>query len=124
MQQFFDVPFYYISSLDKIFPPRGGITGNFDYGWGNGYAIIRQRSYIYGIKDEELYVDIHGGITFAGSRPENFVEAYPKAHYAIGFDTAHSGDNLKNWSKERVEAEAKELAKQALRLGYPELFKN
>lgn len=98
-----------------------------DYGWGNGYVIILKDHPYWGLHDDELpYINVHNGITFADTvnrffdclHPErekelkDMVQSLPleyKSGWVLGFDTMYLNDNLKNWSKERVEEETKKL---------------
>ena len=88
----------------------------FDFGWGNGYVILPKGHKYHGIDYNDIPVDIHGGLTY--SRDIEYfstdkVEAESGA-WVIGFDTAHHGDTLAKWPKERVQEEANKLLKQML----------
>lgn len=88
-------------------------------GWGNGYVIIPKEHALHGKHYDEIndYINVHGGLTFSDPASdllgdweevdENDIEGW-----IIGFDTAHYGDTLEYWTKERVEEETKNLLKQ------------
>ena len=109
-------------------------TTAFDYttlkkGWGNGYVIIDFSHPYFGLTEWDAYgqknqiirgpLNVHGGITF-----EQLVDRHdwiPRSHWTLGFDTAHSGDTLETWPKERVELETKELFCQLMEIEMGEL---
>lgn len=82
----------------------------YNYGWGNGYVKVVEgnRYYDKDYNDIDLYP--HGGVTFSGfiDNTENF----PSTGFWIGFDTAHSGDDIKKWPKDMVIKETIKLFKQ------------
>ena len=89
----------------------------FRRGWGNGYIGLPKNHPWYNIPyndiNDILYKNkignIHGGITFAEKI---------KDYWVIGFDTAHSDNNIDTWNKEAVKEETIKLlniAKNVLR---------
>lgn len=74
-----------------------------DTGWGNGYVKLPKGHKYYGVHYDDIPVDVHGGLTYS-EEEDGF--------WVVGFDTAHGGDHSRNWTKERVEEETKNLAKQ------------
>lgn len=99
-----------------------------DIGWGNGYAIIPKGFPGFGMDYDEIHskFDIYapGGLTFSGSGEEVASRGWSeldekfrnKNYWIVGFDTAHYGDTLAMWPKERVEKYAAELAFQFFEL--------
>jgi hypothetical protein len=73
-------------------------------GWGNGYIVIHKDLLdLHDIKSiKNLYV--HCGFTY-----ENDSHYGDNNFYVFGFDTAHYGDTLKQWPKEKVEEETQRL---------------
>jgi hypothetical protein len=59
----------------------------------------------------DLLIDIHGGITFAEkcSYLKDPPKRIPKNYWVFGFDTAHAGDHMFNWTKENVQKETKKF---------------
>lgn len=85
------------------------------HGWGNGYAIIPPGHPAHGKSYDDINVDVHGGLTFAESTEDEWhhlPEGTPKDHWVVGFNTAHYGDTIEKWPKERVEAETRRLVEQ------------
>lgn len=84
-------------------------------GWGNGYVVLDKDHPFYGLHCDDIDVDVHGSLTFGKYIDQNFIDSWEGLlqkdldKYIIGFDTAHSGDTLENWSKENVEAETIDL---------------
>jgi hypothetical protein len=87
---------------------------NMDHGWGNGYVIIPPGHPAHGKHYDEIDVDVHGGLTLSGPAIdwEYIPEGTPEDHWIFGFDTAHYGDSLENWSEEAVKAETQRLVEQ------------
>ena len=81
---------------------------NIKHGWGNGYVVIPKGHPAYNINYDEIFVDVHGGLTFSNNVDSLNKEDFPELTnemtgcWVVGFDTAHFGDNLENWPKERV----------------------
>jgi hypothetical protein len=100
-----------------------------DFGWGNGYVIIKKDHQLWGSDYNSVSVNVHGGITFANSvhhfymmvngekepklkeQLENLPLKY-KGGWMFGFDTVHYGDSLEKWPHRRVRLEAEKLQKQ------------
>lgn len=83
-----------------------------EYGWGNGYAVIPEGHPLHGIYYDEIYVEVHGGLTFSHAADElGWPEILPehKGGWIIGFDCAHYGDTQSSWPKSLVEAEVERL---------------
>jgi hypothetical protein len=96
--------------------PRGFM----DFGWGNGYVLIPQGHLLHG-KDywDIINVDVHGGLTFSKLVDAEMVsiwglDAEDEGAWYVGFDTAHWGDNLSDWTKESVQAETDRLMEQLI----------
>lgn len=104
---------------------------HFDFGWGNGYVLLPYNHPFYGVHYDDISVSIHGGLTFSeyfdverfsewiGNREilgdvtrDNF-EKFSN-YWMIGFDTAHSGDDLESCSREFVLSETNDLLEQCL----------
>ena len=82
-----------------------------DSGWGCGYVVLPKSHKYYGV----VYPDIpvHGGITLSEhSDGLNWPEI--EEGWVLGFDTAHYGDTIDYWTRDRV---VKETIDLALRLG-------
>jgi hypothetical protein len=72
----------------------------------NGYISLPLGHPWYGKDYDELSeVSVHGGLTY--SKEED-------GRWVIGFDTAHTGDHLDNWNREKVTEEAERLLDQAV----------
>lgn len=80
-----------------------------NYGWGNGYVRIPEGHKYYNKIYDDIDVKVHGGLTFS----EHFEgsEIFSDGYW-VGFDTVHLGDNLRNWSREKVFDETVKLFKQ------------
>ena len=76
------------------------------HGWGNGYVRIVKGNPYYGLHYDDIPVSVHGGLTFAQHITDD--PFFPPGYW-VGFDTAHSGDSLNNWSKSRVYQETLHL---------------
>lgn len=88
------------------------------HGWGNGYIAIPKSSSWHGVNYNSIPVDVHGGLTWS-SLVSDFCDApddIDDDSWIIGFDTAHSGDNLDSCSKAYVEAETENLLNQMIEL--------
>ena len=102
-----------------------------DFGWGNGYVLLPYNHPLYGKDYNDLELYAHGGLTFSEYfNVQRFLEwikdlkidgdvtreNYEKFnnYWIIGFDTNHSGDNLKICPKSYVANEAYELLEQCL----------
>ena len=70
-------------------------------------------------------MNVHGGITFSEKVDEDMIN-HPKfgadlveedlGSWVIGFDTRHTGDNLKRWPRKKVELEVINLIRQVEKL--------
>ena len=78
------------------------------YGWGNGYVGVPPDHPWYGKTDPDVI--IHGGITYASSRPPG---NEPDGYWWVGFDTAHWRDNPNTCPKSYVEDQTNALYQQA-----------
>lgn len=90
-----------------------------DFGWGNGYVLIPENHPLHGKDYEEIDVIVHGGLTFSKLVDSGMIESWgldteDEGKWCVGFDTAHFGDTLSKWSKERVQTEADLLKEQLL----------
>lgn len=90
-----------------------------NHGWGNGYVVIFKGHPMYGkhYMDDEVLVDVHGGLTFSGCAndfPGTTEEM--KDGWVFGFDTAHYSDTMERWPKEAVERETENLKSQFIEL--------
>tara|TARA_R110000822_G_scaffold128813_6_gene264736 strand:+ start:1266 stop:1640 length:375 start_codon:yes stop_codon:yes gene_type:complete len=95
---------------------------NIKRGWGNGYVVIPKGHPAHNINYDEIFVDVHGGLTFSNNVDSLNKEDFPELTnemagcWVVGFDTAHFGDNLENWTKERVIDETNDLRLQLGRM--------
>jgi len=99
----------------KTFVKRNDWLQFTNHGWGNGYVIIPKGHPYHGKHYDDIPVNVHGGLTFSENAkdldwPE--LDKKDKEGWVVGFDTAHFGDSLSNWSKIEVAKETKKLAKQ------------
>ena len=91
--------------------------GFIDFGWGNGYVLIPKGHPLHGKSYHDIDVDIHYGLTFSELVDDKIIDLWKlnkedMGMWCVGFDTAHSGDNLSKWPKEAVQAEADNLLQQ------------
>lgn len=93
---------------DKTIPPFIFLRPNPVKGHGefNGYVSLPIGHPWYGKNyvDELYEVDVHYGLTYSEEEDGRWV---------IGFDTAHTDDELRNWDRENVRKEANRLLEQA-----------
>jgi len=96
-------------------------------GWGNGYVavppshLLYKKDYnrvFYLLEDTEYQISVHGGLTYSDFGDGDNA---PKDWWVFGFDTAHFGDYIDTWPKERVIEETKKLFWQLLELEWGEL---
>ncbi|MHC1572577.1 MAG: hypothetical protein ACXQTL_07525 [Methanosarcinales archaeon] len=80
----------------------------------NGYVVISNRHPYANMDEDEIPVDVHGGITF---------KERTKSGVVIGFDTAHLNDYVpkfgtgeRRWTLEDVIEETESLAQQLAEL--------
>lgn len=98
---------------------------DFDIGWGNGYVLIPKYHPFYNVSYDYInqYIDIHVGLTFSGLVDFDLIKDWEldqedEGKWCVGFDTAHYGDNILKWPKERVEEETEKLKQQLLFYSY------
>jgi len=97
-------------------------TMGMDFGWGNGYVAIPKGHSLYGKDYNEIHdlipsLDVNGGLTFSDTSDLFKSDDLPndiEGHWVVGFDTSHSWDTLKMWSRERVIEETERLKSQLL----------
>lgn len=89
------------------------------HGYANGYVAVPPTHLAYESDYEDVYADVHGGITYCGPM-SNFSNEQvtlldgeiPDYFWVFGFDTAHFGDNLDNCDYEYCVNEVTKLAEQ------------
>jgi len=95
------------------------ISSLMNHGFGNGYVVIPKGHKLNGLNHEDIDVDVHGGLTFS-ERAVNLEWEETKNlkpdDWIVGFDTAHYGDSLETWPKERVIEETEHLRNQLIAL--------
>ena len=95
------------SKENETIPPFSFLRPNPVKGYGefNGYVSLPVGHCWYGKDYDRLQeVDVHYGLTY--SKEEG-------GRWVIGFDTAHAGDHLDNWDRDKVRKEANRLLEQA-----------
>jgi hypothetical protein len=97
-------------------------------GFANGYVVIPKDHPLWGLDytaEEMESLNVHGGITFSEKVDEDMInhvlwgkdlEEEDLGSWLIGFDTRHSGDNLKRWPRKKVELEVINLIRQVEKL--------
>ena len=97
-------------------------------GFANGYVVIPKDHPLWGLEytaEEIESLNVHGGITFSEKVDEDMInhilwgkdlEDEDLGGWLIGFDTRHSGDNLKKWPRKKVEIEVINLIRQVEKL--------
>ncbi len=97
-------------------------------GFANGYVVIPKDHPLWGLDynaEEIESLNVHGGITFSDKVDEDMInhvlwgkdlEDEDLGSWLIGFDTRHSGDNLKRWPRKKVELEVINLIRQVEKL--------
>ena len=94
------------------------MPSKFRFGWGNGYVVIPQGHPAHGKDFTDIKVLVHGGLTFSVNADN--LQDWPslieedKGCWVVGFDTSHSGDNIKNCNKKYVLAQTENLRNQLL----------
>jgi hypothetical protein len=100
----------------------------YDGGFANGYVVIPKDHPLWGLDytaEEIESLNVHGGITFSEKVDEDMInhilwgkdfEEEDLGSWLIGFDTRHSGDNLKRWPRKKVELEVINLIRQVEKL--------
>lgn len=90
----------------------------FSCGEANGYVAVPPEHPFYGYDYDELNVDVHGGLTAAGTLKAYSMDdveiisgsdSIPHDWWIFGFDTMHFLDNRSTWPKSRVIAETLRL---------------
>jgi len=89
----------------------------FQFGWGNGYALIPRGHKLYGKDYDQIPVQAHGGLTFSRFLSGKAIKKFglSKRHlgkWMVGFDTCHFMDTPESCPKEYVIQEARDLAQQ------------
>jgi hypothetical protein len=89
------------------------------FGWGNGYVLIPKDHPLHGVDYDNIKVDVHGGLTFAGPITAQIVKDWEldpedEGKWCVGFDTAHYRDDILTWPKERVKQETERLKDQLM----------
>ena len=84
--------------------------GGTEKGWGNGYVALPRQHPLFGMDTIEINekvgdVFVHGGVTWA--RNSDHIVGWKEVQdmddmWVIGWDTAHFGDDMANYPKERV----------------------
>jgi hypothetical protein len=100
-----DLPFKLIENTWLTRYPNESIG----HGWGNGYVRIAEGHKYHGNTYDDIDVSVHGGLTFSEHITNN--DKWSDGFW-VGFDTAHSGDNLQKWPVDRVLEETMSLFKQ------------
>jgi hypothetical protein len=97
-------------------------------GFANGYVVIPKGHPLWGLDynaEEVESLNVHGGITFSEKIDKKMInhilwgkdlEDEDLGSWIIGFDTRHSGDNLKRWPQKKVELEVINLIRQVEKL--------
>ncbi len=88
-------------------------------GYANGYVAVPPGHPYYGVNEDNIPVDVHGGLTF-GAKADDFSfcpefiygDTIPDDWWVFGFDTLHWGDYKEYWSRERCIAETIRLKEQ------------
>lgn len=103
----------------------------FDFGWGQGYVLLPDIHPFYGVDYDDLYINIHGGLTFGKKfESDHFLEWIKDVeidgdvnvenfkdfdnYWIIGFDTGHYNDSLFNCPKSYVLSETNRLLDQCI----------
>ena len=82
-------------------------TSYFTFGWGCGYILLPEDHPFYKVDYDEIPITVHGGLTFGCIVSDRMQKNWKLkkediGKYCIGFDALHHGDNLENWSREKV----------------------
>lgn len=94
------------------------LDDSMERGWGNGYIAIPKSSSWHGMEYDDIPVDVHGGLTYAGlaSNASFKPDDIDDSDWIIGFDTCHFNDDEYSCDKEYVINETNELFKQMVKL--------
>ena len=104
---------YEIAGIPSPIMIKDSRWSDIERGWGNGYVKIIPSHKDYGKGYDDIDVSVHGGLTFSETILSG--DKWPEGHW-VGFDTAHSGDDIKSWSKESVLDETKDLFSQIYKI--------
>jgi hypothetical protein len=89
--------------------------GFIDFGWGNGYVCLPEGHPCFGMHYGDIHdlyeINVNGGLTFSehSDQLQDWEEVPEGKWWVVGFDTAHSWDNLDSWlgpSSVAIEAES------------------
>lgn len=94
-----------------------GLGHSIPHGFANGYVGVPPGHPWHGKHYDDINVNIHGGLTYGSRTLPGQEQPDADGYYWVGFDTAHLGDSLETWPKERVEAEVESLKQQAIEQG-------
>jgi hypothetical protein len=76
-----------------------------------GYVGLYKSHVAYGIKYDNINVDVHGGLTFGNNGKDNdFLD--DKETYWLGFDCGHGGDTPFKWTLDVTIVETNRLAEK------------
>lgn len=100
-----------------------------DHGYGNGYVVLPKDHPLWGCSNDmdgedfiDDHVNVHGGITLAKEVSQNNIDHMSDldkddlGKWVIGFDTAHTGDNLDEHGYDYVVEETQRLHDQLVKL--------
>ena len=104
---------YEIAGIPSPIMIKRNTLSYIERGWGNGYVKIIPSHKDYGKGYDDIDVSIHGGLTFSEIIQSG--DEWPEGHW-VGFDTAHSNDDLTSWPKELVIDETKDLISQIYKI--------
>lgn len=91
-------------------------------GWGNGYVLLPEGHEYHGKDYDDIPVEVHGGLTFATKVTKEMLEHWDQldesdlGKWMVGWDSAHYGDSIVNWPKEKVERHTIYLKEQLEKL--------
>ena len=105
----------FVKALTHLSNPLA-MTMGMETGWGNGYVILPKEHKFNGIDYDEIPVMVHWGLTFGSYAKElrdwnELPEDCNDTDWVVGFDCAHSGDNMITCPKSFVEEETESLRK-------------
>lgn len=91
------------------------------FGFGNGYVLVPKEHPCWGVPYDQVPVEVHWGLTFGEKVTPGMASTWniPEdtiGMWCFGFDTAHYGDSLAKWPKEKVEEETARLLQQFIDL--------
>jgi hypothetical protein len=95
------------------------------HGWGNGYVAIPKGHPCYRMDyneiDSKYEIQVNGGLTYSelASKKVHPSETVKNEMWIVGFDTAHSWDDMNSWpNEESVLKEAESLKEQLTNLKF------